>query len=354
MPYCKYTKFFVSFFGGLLGMLVVVQSVSGQVSFKGKTIRMISTTSAGGGTDITGRLTGRYLIKYLPGNPKLIVQNIPGGGGIKGANYVARRVKPDGLTIMQTHSTVVEPSVLSNKVVKYDPLKFPAIGGFNRGGSLIFVRKDAHKRLNDRSAKPVIVGAVNGIRTWNAMIVWAAEFLGWNVRWVTGYSGASEMVKALRQGEIDMTSTSNAFLLHDLRNEGVVDLLTQVGVSSGGKVIRRSSFKDVPTFTELLGNKKPTGVKWNGYLAWIGTSQLDKWLALPPGTPKEFVRAYRSGFNKVVKDPQFLDLARKQLSVDIVSISGEEVERLMKKVVGVSKEAVSYASKLRKKYDLPE
>lgn len=354
MLYAKYTKTFLWIFGGLLGAFLVAQPVSGQVSFKGKTLRMIATTSPGGGTDLTGRLTALYLTQYLPGNPKIIIQNIPGGAGIKGANYVANRVKPDGLTIMQTHSTVAEPSILRKRVVKYDPLKFPLIGGFNRGGSVIFVRKDAHKRLNDPSAEPVNVGAVSGLRTWNAMVVWAAEYLGWNVRWVTGYSGASELVKALRQGEIDLTATANAFLLKDLRDEGVADLLTQVGIASGGKDIRRSSFTDVPTFTELMGKKRPKGVKWEGYLAWVGTTHVDKWLALPPKTPKKFLQVYRRAFDKVVKNPEFLKLAKKQLSVDIISISGKDLEVIMKDVVDVSDEAVNFASRLRKKYKLPE
>ena len=121
MLYAKYTKTFLWFFGGLLGAFLVAQPVSGQVSFKGKTLRMIATTSPGGGTDLTGRLTARYLTQYLPGNPKIIIQNIPGGAGVKGANYVANRAKPDGPTLMQSHSTVAEPSILRE-------VKFQAAG----------------------------------------------------------------------------------------------------------------------------------------------------------------------------------------------------------------------------------
>lgn len=333
---------------------MVAQPVSGEVSFEGKTLRIIAATNPGGGTDLVTRLTARFLPQYLPGNPRIIVQNMPGGSGVKAANYFYRRVKPDGLTTMSTASAVVDPGLLRKKVVKYDLLKFPIIGGFNRGGSIVFVRKEAHKRLNDPSAKPVIVGAVSGVRSWNAMVVWAAEYLGWNVRWVTGYSGSPEMVKALRQGEVDLTATQNAFLLRDLRDEGVVDLITQIGISTGGKYARRSSFQEVPTFIELLGGKKPKGVEWEGYLAWIGAVQADKWLGLPPGTPNEYIQTYRRAFEMVVKNPKFLELARKQLSVDIIPISGEAMARVIKDAVNVSDEAVDFASKLRKKYKLPE
>ncbi len=348
------TKFFMWLSGSLLGIFLLVGPASGGASFKGKTIRVLITSRAGGGTDRTARLMGRFLPKYLPGNPQVIYQNMPGGGGIKGANYVAAQVKPDGLTIMQTHSTVITPLVLKRDVVKYDPLKFEAIGAINRGGSVVVVRKDARKRLKDHSAKPVIVGALSGTRTWNAMIVWGAEFLGWNVKWVTGYPGTDALTTALLQGEIDMTATQNAFILRGLKEEGVVDLLAQAGIFSDGKYLRRSSFKDVPTMPELLLAKKLKGVEWKGYLSWIDASQVDKWLALPPGTPREYVQAYRQAFDQLTKNPKFLSRAKNQLSVDITPRSGKTLEGLLKNLIGISDEAITYSAKLKKKYGLPE
>jgi len=86
----------------------------------------------------------------------------------------------------------------------------------------------------------------------------------------------------------------------------------------------------------------------------MGVSQADKWIALPPKTPKEYVQAYRRAFEMVVKNPKFLKLARKQLSVDIIAISGKDMQQLIKDSVDVSKESVAYASKLKKKYGLPQ
>ena len=350
----RVTTFFICLFVMLLGAWLVVEPVSGEVSFKGKTVRIVISSRAGGGTDRTARLVGQFLPKYLPGNPQIIYQNLPGGGGITAANYLALKAKPDGLTLLQTHSTVITPLVLKRDIVKYDPLKFEAIGGINRGGSIVAVRKDAHKRLNNRSAKPVIVGALSGTRTWNAMIAWGAEFLGWNVRWVTGYPGTDALTTALLQGEIEMTATSNAFLLRGLKEEGVVDLVTQAGILSGGKYLRRSSFRDVPTMPELLQAKKLKEIEWKGYLSWVGAGQVDKWLVLPPGTPKEYVQAYRLAFDQVTKNPKFLTRAKAVLSVDLKVTSGTEIEALLKEIVGISDEAIAYSAKVRKKYGLPE
>jgi tripartite-type tricarboxylate transporter receptor subunit TctC len=347
-------KFFTWLFGPLLGIFFLVGPAAGEPSFEGKTLRIIISSRAGGGTDRTARMLGRFMPKYLLGKPKVIYQNMPGGGGIKAANYASSQAKKDGLTLIQSHSTVITPLVLRRKVVKYDPLKFEAIGAINRGGSVVVVRKDALKRLKDPKAKPVIVGALSGTRTWNAMLVWGAEFLGWNLKWVTGYPGTDALTTALLQGEIDMTATQNAFLLRGLQEEGVVELVAQVGVFSDGKYVRRSSFKEVPTMAELLKAKKIKELEWQGYLSWVGASLVDKWMALPPGTPKEYVQAHRQAFDQATKDPKFVSGAKHQLSVDMTPIPGKKLKGLLKRVVSISDEAISYTSKLKKKYGLPD
>jgi len=338
----------------LLGIFLWVEPVLAQVSFKGKTVRIVSTGNPGGGTDVAGRLFGRFLAQYLPGKPQIIFQAIPGGGGVKGTNYFYKRAKPDGLSIMNNVDQAVDPNVLQRSVVKYKPLEFEMVGGFNRGGNVLVIRKDAHKRLYDRSAKPVIVAAASGLRTWNSMILWGAEFLGWNVRWVVGYGpSTSAMFRTVRQGEADMTATSTAYLIDPMREDGVADLIAQSGIRIGDKYIARNSYKEVPLFTELLKAKKLKPIEWQGYFAWAGAQQADKWLALPPGTPKKYVRVYRTAFEKVAKDPKFIKLAGKQLSADLRPISGEDLEKLISEVVNTPDEAVNYATELRVKYGLP-
>ena len=140
--------------------------------FKGKTVRIVSTTPPGVWADLMGRLVVRFLANYLPGRPELVFQNIPGDAGVKRTNCFYRQAKPDGLSILNNLDTMVDPNVLQRSIVKYNPLEFEMIGGFNRGGNVIVVRKDAHQRLFDRSAKPVIVTTASGLRNWHAMLVW--------------------------------------------------------------------------------------------------------------------------------------------------------------------------------------
>src|SRR5918992_6126939 len=206
-----------------------------------------------------------------------------GGGGTIANNYFASEVKPDGLTIMQNSSSSIASFVRGGSSIKYDPRKFKMIGGVARSGSLLMIRNDARPRFTDKSAKPVVVGDTDGIRNWIAMTVWGAEYLGWNLRWIYGYPGSRELQLAIRQGEIDMWATQNAKLVKDLQREGVVQVVTTEEEE------RREDFPGVPTFVELLGSKKPSGISWQAYQAWAGAPELDKFLVAPEGTPDALV-----------------------------------------------------------------
>lgn len=321
------------------------------VSFKGKTIEFIVTSDPAGGTGRTGRLTSEYMKKYLPGDPEVITK-FTGGRRIQAMNVLANQTEPDGLTVYVTSSVPLQPGNVRRKVARYDPRTFEPIGGINRGGSLIFVRKQAHPQLKDKSAEPVVVAAVSGTRSWQAMTMWGAKFLGWNLRWIPGYKSSSSMAKALRQGEIDMFGTSNAFHINELVKDGVIDLLVQPGLPAEKGYERRSSFKNVPVFPELLKEANPPKVAWQGYLSMIGPSQVDKWLTLPPKTPREIVEAHRKAFAKAFNDPGFQKKAKKQLSVDIFMLSGEKVREMINEILSLPDEAIEYGVNLRKHYGL--
>ena len=316
--------------------------------YEGKTIKIIVTSSAGGGTDSAGRLAAQFLPKYIRGNPKTIVQNMTGGGGAVPNNIFFNEAKPDGLTLLQDSSSGMTTFNRAGPLVKYDPKKYRAIGSIPRGGTILMVRKDGKARLTDPKAKPLVVGDTDGIRTWLSKTLWGAEFLGWNLRWITGYPGTAELALALRQGEIDVWSTSNAKLVKDLIKEGVVDPVAQQ------EVRRRADFPDVPAFVELLGAKKPTGVPWQAYQVWVGPSLIDKILVAPPGTPDPIVKELRQAFMRMREDPGFKSQGDKFFGNVWNVIPGEEAEEMVKEATTVTKEVADYLVYIRKKYGLPQ
>jgi tripartite-type tricarboxylate transporter receptor subunit TctC len=315
--------------------------------YEGKTLRIIVSSGAGGGTDAAARLVSRFISKYIPGNPKVTVQNMPGGGGTIANNYFASEVKPDGLTVMQDSSSGIGNFVRGGPTIKYDPRKFKAIGGVARPGSLLMIRNDARARFTNRSAKPVVVGDTDGIRSWVAMTVWGAEYLGWNLRWIYGYPGSRELQLAIRQGEIDVWATQNAKLVKDLQREGVVQI---VGTEEDQ---RREDFPEAPTFIELLGAKKPTGLSWQAYQAWSGAPELDKFIVAPEGTPEPLMKILRDAFTKVMKDPEVDKEGDKFFGDGWKPHGAEKIEAVIREHIAIPKEAKDFMTKMRQKYGLP-
>jgi tripartite-type tricarboxylate transporter receptor subunit TctC len=339
--------------GAIAAAALAGSPASADVSLKGKKVQLVVASGAGGGTDRVGRLISQYMKKYLPGNPTIVVKNMgTGGGKIRAANYLMNKVKGDGQTFMQSDNTVLQPSTLRRKSARYDPRKFHFLGSVNRGGSVLFIRKDARKRLTDKSAKPVIVAAISGTRSWQAMPMWGAEHLGWNLRWIPGYRGSGQMNKAIRQGEVDAFATNNAYLIDALLKDGVTELLVQDGQQMGGKLVRRPTYKSTATMTENLKKKGISKLAWQGYRSMTGSSGVDKWMAMAPSTPKDYVKAYRKAYAASVNDPAFLKIARKQFSKEIFYIPGEDVAAMVKEIHNAPSSALDYAENLKVKYGL--
>jgi len=132
----------------------------------------------------------------------------------------------------------------------------------------------------------------------------------------------------------------------------VIELIAQERVGGSQRFKARAAYPDVPVFPALLKQNNLPQLAWDGYNSWIGPSQVDKWLTLPPNTPKAHVEAYRAAFNNVTKDKKFLKLLKKQFSKDAVIMSGEEIADVIQKVSSVSDGAISFSRTLRKKFDI--
>lgn len=323
-----------------------------EVSFKGKTIDVIMGSAAGGGTDGTTRLVGQFLEKYLPGNPSMRYRNIPGGHGAKGLNFF-NKAKPDGLTWAGGSSSHTDPNSLQKDVVEYNPTKFHFFGGVSRGGSIVTIRKEKLPNLTDKSKPPVIVGVIDGNRSWEQMINFGAEWLKWNVRFVVGYPGTSFMVLAIRRGETDMMGTSNWQLLKEMYDTGGFVGVAQLG---GGNVDdgieKRAEFQNVPTFNTLVEGKV-SGIDKRVFDFWTALNDIDKWYALPPNTPPEIVKAYRDAWAKMVKDPEFIRFGKLQFSADFEAVPGEKQQQMVNITAYPDPEITQYMEHLKAKFGLP-
>ena len=335
----------------LIGLLLGISGAPAdeELSFKGKTITMIVGSSPGGGTDASGRLIASLLAGHLPGKPNVIVRNIPGAEGIISMNYFVQQVTADGFTLTMGSTTQADPLLYRKPQSQYDPTTFSFVGGAGRGGAVLLIRKEAEARLHDKSAVPVIMGALGGVpRSGMQMTAWGIEFLDWNAKWVLGYRGTNDLLIALERGEIDMTSTANLFQIQKFLESGRFKILSQAGSLQKSKPVGRLEFGTAPIFATLMRDKIKDPVVEQAFDYWSSLTALDKWIALPSRTPEVFVRAYRDAYRSAIADPDFAEIGKK-ISEGFEPMAYEDVNFIIGKLGGTPPEAGSYISAMLRK-----
>ena len=330
------------FYVGMVAAVLGVAPVAAQdVSFKDKRLVMLIGSETGGGTDTSGRLIAPFFTKYLPGKPNIVVQNMPGAGGIAAQNHFVNQIKPDGMTFTTGASSQIDPLLYRKANAGYDPTKYAYVGGMGRGGNFLLVNKESEPRLYDKSKEPLVMGSNSAPRTGVQMALWGIEYLGWNARWITAYRGTNDMFLALERGEIDMTATANFFQVEKALATGKFKVLAQSGSLEDGKIVPRPELADTPIFSDMMKGKITDKLGQQGFDYWLSMSATDKWVALPPGTPDNIVKTYRDAFRKIAADPSFVADGKK-MSEDFTPMSAEDVENLVRTVGATSLEAIEY------------
>lgn len=322
-----------------------------EAPFKGKTVRVVVGFPAGGGSDAEGRVLTRHLGKYIPGNPTLIVQNMPGAGGLVASNWFEDIAKPDGSTLYYcVGSTAVTQQAFGMEGVKYDLRGWEIVGSVDRATSLVLLRPDKMERLTDKSKPPLGIGARTGDDSWSTIFLWGAEYLNWNVRWILGYQGGGELRVAFERGETDLYATANLVALRELIASGFRPLTQQGSLTSTGSFRRRPEFKDVPTFDEMLGNRRPTGDAWAAYVTWAGSDAIGRPLFAPRKTPSAMVQQLRDAFGKLPADKEFMAELKKVGGDDAELLLSKDAEPVLRQVLTVTPGVQEFVKKITKKH----
>lgn len=328
------------------GLVCVSTAASAEaVSFEGKTIKMIIPTTAGGGTDISARLFARFVGKYLPGNPAVVPQNMPGGGGVRPLNFFAQQVKPDGLTIAFSSSKEADPLTYRAAQARYNPATFGIVGGFGLGDQIMMIRTEALPRLLDKTKPPVAMGTNAGQpRGGMRMTIWGNRYLGWNTKWVTGYPGSSDLLLALQRGEIDMTSFAREYITDKLTDSSQFRVLYADGLSAHARPSGRADFDKAEKFVDAMKGKIQDPKMQAAFDYWRA-GFLFKWVMLPPSTPPAIVTVYREAFMKVAADPEFTAMGD-QVMQGFTVIPPDEMTKAINDLEGTSDEALKTTREL--------
>jgi tripartite-type tricarboxylate transporter receptor subunit TctC len=310
--------------------------------FAGKSIAMTIGFGSGGAVDLYGRTLGRYLVHYLPGQPSLIVLNQLGAGGVVALNGWTNKAGPNGLFVTVGAQSQSDPVALLRTHAKYDPRTFNYVGGLGAYSQGLFINKAALARLYDKTTKPVVMALVGTtLRSGNYQVLWGTQFLGWNVRWVRGYTSTAEMRQALERGEIDMSTFGSIRDIDYLLRTGKFAVLSQSGSLNGGMTVPRASLGNTPLISDLVAGKITDPMAQKVFAYGQNVSQVGMWLALPPRTPEGIVTAYVKAFTATLADPHYQAEFTK-IDPDSPVASKADLDRLMAELGNVSPKTLDY------------
>jgi tripartite-type tricarboxylate transporter receptor subunit TctC len=346
---------------GIALEVAVLSAVSGANApdFKGKTMRIITGFAPGGSIDLRSRIFARHLGKYLPGNPKVIVQNVPGAGGVIAANYIYNAAKPDGLTIIHFPSSTFMNTFLRASTVHYDIRKMPVL--WVQGDTWITVSSprtseiESTGDLRHRSG-PVAVGGsgVTSLRTLRPRL--AMELLGVKSDWVIGYFGTAGLLAALDRGEVDIVEVplaSYARLIKPRMAEGRAAVLFQTGVlETDGTFERSATVPHVPTLAELIPKQNRRGVRWDAWRAATAPQAFQAAVATPPNLPLPLLATLRRAFEQMNADSAYQKDFEKVLDQPATAAVGNKAEEVVQ--IGVVQLFQKYSDGVQYLKEMPK
>ena len=334
----------------LMLLVLSAEPLSAQASFfAGKTIRIVVGLPAGDAYDIYARMLATYMGKHIPGNPALMVQNMPGASSMITANYVYNVAKPDGLTFGSVLPSLYFDQLLGRKEVKFDWRKYTWLGSFESSNNLIYMRADTpYKTIHDvtKAVDPPKCGSTGTGSPSYFLVKLLNEAIGTKFTVVTGYQGGQEIDLAVERGEaVCRGFTVTTFFarepFHSWRKRGFVRVLVQTGKK------RDSRLADVPTVNELLDEYKAVEPMRRLSSLALASGDFGRPIVATPGIPAERAKVLREAFAKTLKDPDLLAEAKKK-NLEIDPTSGEDLEVLAKDVMSAPTDAIDRLNKLLK------
>lgn len=347
MNEARKADFALTILGSLLLAVTVSSAHAQSVAqfYKGRQITMVVGTSPGGINDISARFVARYLGKYIPGNPSIVVENQPGAGGITSANRLANVFAKDGTVIAKLERAVPLLAIQGDPNVHFDPQKLTWLG------SLSSYANDAYLMLvmatNPLTSvaelkqpnKLITLGGDNAASSNVIFATIAKQILGLNVKVVSGYTGAAPLFLAMQRGEIDGQVVGYSSVRtgqRDLWTKHAFRALLQFG-----RKTRHPDFADIPTAYELTVDP--------GAEALLNFADLQFFISLPfaapPGVPADRAKALQDAFMAMCKDPAVIDAAQK-LGIDMSPIDGDTVRNAVASAAATPHEVVERYNKL--------
>lgn len=319
----------------------------GESFYRNKTVRFVVGSATANFYDSWARLIGRYWGKYIPGNPNVLVQNMPGAGSITAVNYVYGVAKPDGLTVVLPNNSIYIEQLVGRKEAQFDLRKFHWIGSASQDSILFYMRADTpYKNIGEivRAKQPPSCGG-SGTTSSDYIVARILELtVGAKINSVSGYQGGSDADLAVEKGEIVCRAhTLAAHFGREPFNSWHKKGFDLHLLQSGRR--RDPRAPEAPTMYEILEEFKVPEAKRRVAKALLSGGEFGRPVLVGPGTPPDRVKILRESFRQALKDPELLAEAKK-MRMDVEYTSGEELEALLRDVLSQPLEVIEQARKI--------
>jgi len=326
---------------------VPTANAQAQPFYQGKTIRIVVGFTPGGFYDRWARLLARYMPKYIPGNPEMIVQNMPGASSVIAANYVYNVSKGDGLTLLVPINSLYLDQLVERKEVQFDVRKFEWIGTQEKAPVMLYFRAASPYKTFAaiiKAAEPPKCGATGTASTGYLLAKLLEENFKAKLNTVTGYQGGSEVDVAVERGEIvcrgmDIPPHFGREPFETWHKNGFDRHILQ----SGPK--RDPRLADTPTLFELMDQYKTPDVGRQLTRVILASGDLGRPMVAAPGTPADRVKSLREAYAKAMRDPGLIEEAKKG-QMDMEHTPGETLQTLLKEVMDQPREVVDRVKKI--------
>jgi tripartite-type tricarboxylate transporter receptor subunit TctC len=342
MPMFAVRTFAIQFVLAVAAITSYAASARAQDYFAGKTMELLVGAPPGGGYDIYARAVGRHLGRHIPGNPTIIVKNMPGAGSAKAAQYITSMAPKDGTSFAGLMPGAIMGPLLDEKSEGlFDPTKVQYLGTANNGARVCVTMKGSKLSTFDDAQKiPTKFGGSgpNDSTYEYGYLLKRMAGAAWDI--VAGYRGTTDASLAMERGELDGLCgwdwSSFKAQKPDWLRDNKVNVLLQVSLEEHPE-LTKLGVPSVFKYVKSEADRKAVELV-------ISQTVFQRSYILPPETPKEQLGVLRAAFDALMKDKQFLDEADK-LRIEIAPLSGLKVQELVQKLYATPKDVVDRAKK---------
>jgi len=304
---------------------------------RGKSVTFIVPTAPGGGYDTYSRLMARHIGRFLPGQPNVVVQNMPGAGGIRAANYLYNVAPKDGTVIAMLDQAVYLDHILETPGLAADPAKFNWVGRVLSNSAVLYAWHTARvQKIEDVFLHELIVSTSGTASRLNWTVL--NNLVGTKFKIITGYKGTTDGRLAMIRREVDALSQPWSVLKlegEQLLKEKRINLLLQSGAQ------RNSELPDVPRMIDLARNNDDRTL----LALFSSPSTIGRSVVAPPGVPAERVAMLRAAFIKAIHDSALRDEVHK-LKLELEPLDGADLQKSIAGSGSVSPELIARARRV--------